>query len=521
MTARRLFLSPSQLASFTSCERRWYLETQAGVARDPDAGGLYLAFGRLVDLATELYVADPRAPLHPADLVARVQVDRRGDELTGEALTDERWAELGDRAVRTLRRLAGAGLLPPTDTPSQHRYRSAVPGPDPVTLTGRADFRAPGHVWDVKTTSDRGPGRGRDASTPPRALTAATLRTAIQPNHYAAAEFFADPRLATVTVTWVYASSATQAVWSVSTVFTREDSLGWYEATVRPHVPRLLDLMATEGLDEFAAEANPDACRRCFVQNACRAPYGGPQKTDRVTDRRPDVDIEKLRKRASLVNRPATVSVEQLTDPMLRLQALPPELRSQAEDAALEDALRRSLTHNPSKISNAALTAAVSLQLASLTAEAADVTGGTQDDRRADVVPYADDAVSDGLPADEPVTTSEPSVVEDVGVESPANTSGRPRRSYKAELESAQAELRELRLEVTMLRSDATRPADALRPPTRDDAQRVAVLLAAADALKSAAVAALDAYSAARNQLRAVGVDPDADPSNEEQEPAQ
>lgn len=492
----RLFLSPSQLKSFVSCERRWYLESQARAARDSEGGGQYLVYGRLVDEAVERLVATPAAPLDAADLVAVVKAARRGDELSG--LADEKWAELAVKAVAATRRLAGAKLLPPTGTPAQHRYRSAVPGAA-VTLVGRADFRSVGRVWDVKTTSDRGPGKGPSADRAPNALTDETLRHDFQARVYAVAEFFADPRLASVSVRWVYSSSQTQTQWAAATFFTRAETLEWFDATLRPHFPRLFELAATEGLAPEEARANHDGCARCFIKGAC-SPFSGAQHQPDPNERLVTMDLAALRaRRAGSINRPAA----------------PP-----TPEADLVSTLEASLAPVDAYHTVTAAPDPVGARLADLVAYATEVTGGTQDDRRADVR----DRDAAPPPADVPPTPVEdaPPVVPvappvAAADAEPRRGRGRPRKP------------RSLAAEVAHVREQLSASNDALptglvilpRPPTDAELEAIATLDAAASSLNTArevlaaaVVAALDAASAARNVLRAQGVsfaDADAD----------
>jgi len=571
MTApRRLFVSPSQLNSVAACERRWYLESQAGARRDGEAGGQYLVFGRLLDEAVELFVANPRVVLLPAGLVEAVKRARRPGELTD--VPDEKWLELADRAIRQLRRLAGAGLLPPTGTPSQFRYRVAVPWA-PVTLVGRADYRVPGRIWDLKSTSDRGPGRGpgKDSAgreRPPNAKTAESLHADFQARVYAAAEFFADPSRLSVELTWIYASSQTTAVWSVRAVFTRAETLAWFDANVRVRFPRMLELAATEGLAPEEARANHDACSRCFVRGSC-APFTGAQQ-----EKEYHVDLEKLRaRRQTAVNRPPAEGVK-----------APAEIAADALEAALRASQAAALAEAD------ALAAAVSESVgAQLMAEAAAVAGGTQDDRRADVVGHAHVgpagmpglllphgpayvarpmAVHDGVvsvvgvdlgltPGMQVVISStvpaDPVVIDTVGVdaseapavalreamaEDAAAAVEPPPRAAETVLalltETERAAYASGAAEMSPLAAAAPRrgrgrprktapvtPAEpTTRPPTAAELEYLGMLEEAAGVLSrarqaahDAAIAAVDAASAARNALRAAGVRFEGDPS--------
>lgn len=479
MADGRLYISPSQLKSFLACERRWYLESQAGAARDAEAGGQYLVFGRLLDEAVERYVADPRVVLAPGALVATVQAARRGDELS--TVVDEKWLELADRAVRQLRRLAVARLLPPTGTSAQHRYRVDVPGVA-VTLVGRADFRAPGRIWDIKSTSDRGPGQGPSAERRPNALTDETLRDDVQTRIYAVAEFLADPMLASVSARWVYASSTTTAVWAATTFFTRAETLAWFDEHIRPLLPRMLELAASEGLAPEEARANPDACRRCFVRGAC-SPYDGAQYPPEKKEYH--VDLEKLRARQRAVNRPAAAS------------APAPE--------NLEAQLR-----------------------ASLVVEAAAVADGTRAGRLADDEPaLATQPVfeTSGYEADDPKAPGPVALAGASGVENPS-VSGTPSAPPAAPSEpssepsAAPKRGRGRPRKTAEAAAAATASARAWRAPTAEELALIEGLDASArllnaqrEALAEAVVHVLDAASAARNALRAVGVRFEGDPS--------
>jgi hypothetical protein len=516
---RRLFVSPSQLKSFVACERRWYLESQAGAPRDGDAGGQYLVYGRLVDQAVEWLVEDPHNAVTPSALVTAVKAARRGEELS--TLDDAKWLELADKAVRAMRRLAAAKLLPPTGTPAQFKYRVEVPW-SPVTLVGRADYRSAGRVWDLKTTSDRGPGKGPGGDRPPNALTDASLRDDFQARIYAAAEFFAQPTLASVSMRWVYTSSTTQAVWAATAFFTRAETIAWFDANVRePIFPRMIELASTEGLAVDEARANHDGCARCFIKGAC-SPFSGAQQHTKEYD----VDLERLRaRRAGAINRPAS--------PV-------------APDDDLVTPLRASLVSSP---------------LATLTAEIAAASGGTIDDHRADVAPYvavlvaeptvintvgseapavalreamAEETLAEAVPA--PTAAPPVAVVSVAGVGAmvldtsaavPVEPSakrgrGRPRKPRADRLaveDTIEAELDRLGLVLPSVEPVAFVPA-SLRGPTAEELERIAALDAAAVSLKvaretllEASVAALDAASAARNALRAQGVRFEGDPS--------
>lgn len=456
---RRVYVSPSQLKSLVACERRWYLESQAGAARDAGAGGQYLVFGRLLDEAVERYVADPRVVLTPASLVATVQAARRGDELS--TVADEKWLELADRAVRQLRRLAAARLLPPTGTSAQHRYRVDVPGVA-VTLVGRADFRAPGRIWDIKSTSDRGPGQGPSAERRPNALTDETLRDDVQARIYAVAEFLADPMLASVSASWVYASSTTTAVWAATTFFTRAETLAWFDEHIRPLLPRMLELAASEGLAPEEARANPDACRRCFVRGAC-SPYDGAQYPPEKKEYH--VDLEKLRARQRAVNRPAAAS------------APAPE--------NLEAQLRASLADDEPLPATVLATPPVF-----------ETVGVDETDDPKAPGPVA---LAGASGVEKPSVSGTPAAPSEPSSAPPAvPRRGRPRKTAEP----------------------AAPPAPATRAPTAEELAVVVALDQTArqlnehrETLAAATVAVLDAASTLRNTLRAAGVRFEGDPS--------
>jgi hypothetical protein len=562
---RRLFVSPSQLKSFVACERRWYLESQAGAPRDGDAGGQYLVYGRLVDQVVEWLVATPRKALCPTELVEAVKAARKGDELS--TLDDVKWNELAIKAIGAARRLEGAKLLPPTGTPAQFKYRVEVPW-SPVTLVGRADYRSAGRVWDLKTTSDRGPGKGPGGDRPPNALTDQTLREDFQARIYAAAEFFAQPTLASVSMRWVYTSSTTQAVWAATTFFTRAETIAWFDANVREAIfPRMIELAATEGLAVDEARANHDGCARCFIKGAC-SPFAGAQQHGTATEGLVNMDLAKLRaRRAGAINRP-TVGYAPVAPPPAEDRptvGYAPVAPPPAEDD-LVTPLRASLAPSP---------------LAALAAEAAEASGGTIDDRRADVGhAHVGPPGTPGLmlplqPVIQPVSSEAPAVAlreamaEDLAAaidpplslaetaailadvpavalrepivaliqagearaatwdEPPAPAAkrgrGRPRKPRPAPAEPqrlAIADAIEAELDRLGLALPPVEPYPVTRAPTAEESERIAALLAAAhtlqdarQTLQTAVVAALDAYAAAREGLRAQGVRFEGDPS--------
>lgn len=530
---RRLFVSPSQLKSLVACERRWYLETQAGVARDGDAGGFYLAYGRLLDEAVERFVADPRTVFSAEKLAETVRAARRGNELTSAALTPEKWVELADKAIRALRRLDGAKLLPPTGTPSQFKYRVEVPGA-PVTLVGRADYRGAGRIWDLKTTSDRGPGKGPGEGRSPNALTDATLHDDFQARVYAAAEFFAQPTLLSVSLRWVYSSSTTNAVWAATAFFTRAETLAWFDANVRVHFPRMLELAETEGLDPDVARANHDSCGRCFVKGAC-SPYRGAQNTEGAIVQ---MDLAKLRARRDAVNRPAAPASAEAAQGMYNAGVA----------KSVADQLQAEVTSSLTQQLEASV--AMLTKPSALTLEAAAVAGGTQDDRRADVGVVTVVGVSGGVIAEgmQLIVSSdvppEPTVIDTVAEPAPPRDAA-PAVALREELaEQAEAaaepsgdaqaiaadmdrraapEPRRGRGRPRKPRAEAA-PEPAAEPTTRSPTAEELTIIETLDAsarlldeqrkaLAAALVVVLDAASAARNALRAAGVRFEGDPS--------
>lgn len=282
----RLSVSASQLVAFDQCERSWYLASVARAPDDSSAGGQYLLQGDLFDEAVQRYSA--RMGLEAADLVDAV---RSKPGLRGAALTtpEEDWVRLAERAQRMLR--AVESYLPPPKTARiQHKYRVLVPGYEAVggvVVTGKLDLRRPGEVWDTKSTTDRGPGRGRDADTPPYALTDADtpggnvkpLAADVQASLYAWCEFMEDPLRLSVRCTWVYSSKPSSGAprgWAVSHVFLRAQTLAWFDSYVRPRIDRMLELHDASEivLDQNLARANHDSCGRCFRRLACNPLFG-------------------------------------------------------------------------------------------------------------------------------------------------------------------------------------------------------------------------------------------------------
>lgn len=377
-------VSASQLKSFDSCERAWYLGSVAKADDDPETGGQYLLQGDLYDAACQAYVG--RLDVDVESLVAAVCAK---PGLRGAALDtpDAKWRELAERAQRMLR--ATQRFLPaPKSARIQHRYRVFVPGYEArggVVITGATDFRVPGLVWDTKTTADRGPGRGRDGATAPYALNETTLRADVQARLYAWCEFMLDPDRLSVEVRWVYASKASPkspAGWDVRATFMRRDTLEWFDGYARPRLDRMVELhTASEiALDAEMARANHDGCVRCFKRAACD-PFQGEQAL--VRGEEDMVDFAKLRERQT--QRKAS------NDAYYAAEA------KAAETSDLEAQLRASLVPAGASAharAEAALQESIAAEsreavYESLVAEAAEVAGGTQDDRRADVAPVA------------------------------------------------------------------------------------------------------------------------------------
>lgn len=287
-----LRISPSQLRGFDRCERSWWLTSVASVTEDAGAGGQYLAAGDLFDEACQLHQA--RMDLS-VDALVQTCRRRRGDS----GLEDAKWRELAERAVLQLR--AAERFLPAPKTATiQHWY--CVPYGVGVHIVGKADFRRPGRVWDTKTTSDRGPGRGRDGDTPPRALNVDTLAGDVQARVYAWCEFQLNPDLHWCEVSWVYVSKPSgrgaPEAWVVSVTFSRSDTLDWFDAYAPPRLARMAELHAAVShealvdirLDQRAARANHDGCTRCFRRNSCW-PFEGAQAHEGGNM----VDVKKLR----------------------------------------------------------------------------------------------------------------------------------------------------------------------------------------------------------------------------------
>jgi hypothetical protein len=377
--APQLYVSPSQLQAFAACERRWYYESVAGEARPADAGGQYLALGQLVDYLADSYASTGQTSFVPAEVLAAVRDNPRSANV-GAALTEDAWAELVDRALRAFRVLQPLLIRGAT----QHRYRvQLAPG---LFLTGRADIRANdgGLILDVKTTVDRKPGVGRDKDTPAYAKTSQTLGDDWQARCYAWAEFQANPHRLSVEVRWLYVSkTAASSAWAVSRVFQRAETLAWFEANVRPVLERMLELAESAGLDPESAKANHDSCGRCFMKHVCH-PFNGAQQHTRGPNNM--VDLSRLRARGRPAANPAALALLEAEAAQAAVSIPPMALTPPAPAATINrPQLTGSISDPP---------AARETVYAALVAEAAEVAGGTEGDRRADVAPIV--AVFDG-----------------------------------------------------------------------------------------------------------------------------
>ena len=238
-------ISASQLKLFQFCPRSWYLKHILRAPDDQGAGGLYITRGNDFDRLVQRYVrdglvGDPGAP------------------------------KLANRQLAAARR-----SLPATgsDTAVQFAYR--VPAGDGFVVVGKPDLRRPGWLGDTKTTSDRGPGVGAAADRPAYALTDATLAEDVQFRLYAWCEFQLNSGLEQVYGVWTYVSKAdAPKSWDVRAVAERDATLAWFESYVRPTARKMRELAAS-GLTADAVGANPEACRRCFVRDACPGPFVG------------------------------------------------------------------------------------------------------------------------------------------------------------------------------------------------------------------------------------------------------
>jgi len=275
-------VSASQLKLYQLCPRSWYLKHVLRVPDDQGAGGLYLTLGNDFDRLVQLHVRDG------------VTGDSGAPKLANRQLTE-----------------AGRHLPLPRTAEVQFSYDIDAGG---FHVRGKPDIRRPAWVKDTKTTSDRGPGRGKDKDSPPYALTDAhtpggnvrPLADDVQARLYAWCEFQLDPALASVYAEWVYVSKADCPVcWTSAVDFDRADTLAWFDTVVRPIVARMMAYtkLHAEHPGNLHAEdigANPDSCRRCFVRAACPGAFDGVNVygiTPPKEPRKPNMafDLSKLR----------------------------------------------------------------------------------------------------------------------------------------------------------------------------------------------------------------------------------
>ena len=286
--------SPSQIKDFLRCPRAWWTKTIARAPDDSTAGGQYLVAGRMFDELVGLRAIAMPTPYDAGAVVVRSVRESRGVGLDPAQLT-----AMYERSLRQLR-VAEQYLPAPKTASAQHKYRVPVPGMADTYITGKADLRLPGRVWDTKTTSDRGPGRGPDAHTPPRAYTSETLRDDVQAALYAWAEFQLNPHLQWCRCTWVYVSKPSGGgapkSWVADVTFDRRDVEVWFDSVIRPAIIEMTRLSEVRGA--FSVAADQDGCSMCFVKLSC-SPLEGLQKE------RPDVmvfDLNKARRAAGAVD---------------------------------------------------------------------------------------------------------------------------------------------------------------------------------------------------------------------------
>jgi len=296
-------VSASQLKLYQLCPRSWYLKHVLRVPDDQGAGGLYLTLGNDFDRLVQLHVRDG------------VTGDSGAPKLANRQLTE-----------------AGRHLPLPRTAEVQFSYDIDAGG---FHVRGKPDIRRPAWVKDTKTTSDRGPGRGKDKDSPPYALTDAhtpggnvrPLADDVQARLYAWCEFQLDPALASVYAEWVYVSKADCPVcWTSAVDFDRADTLAWFDTVVRPIVARMMAYtkLHAEHPGNLHAEdigANPDSCRRCFVRAACPGAFDGVNVygiTPPKEPRKPNMafDLSKLRTPAT-----ATATAPPVVDPVAQLEA--------------------------------------------------------------------------------------------------------------------------------------------------------------------------------------------------------
>lgn len=266
--AKFFAVSASQLNDWDKCQRSWFLRYVLRVKEDvklgPDGEELrpsYLQKGDDFDLLIQAWSAKMDPPDGTPELA--------------------------------LRQLAAARPHLPRQKSAQiqFKYRVPVPGLEGVFITGKPDLReSPGHwctITDTKTTSDRGPGKGKDKDTPPYALTNETLARDTQARLYAWAEFQLNPALKTTQARWIYVSKAdSPQSWVAECVFHRAEVEAWFESYARPRVLAMRAMaLAYEDQEvpglvtENDVPANHDACARCFVRLSCN-PFVGAQKQE-------------------------------------------------------------------------------------------------------------------------------------------------------------------------------------------------------------------------------------------------
>ncbi len=249
-------ISASALKLFDLCPRSWWLKFVAHAPDDQGAGGLYIKRGNDFDVLVQRLVRD----------------GVRGDPLAPK-LANRQLAE------------AARHLPPPGGAEVQFVYD--VDAGD-FRVNGKPDLRRVGteavHLGDTKTTSDRGPGRGAAEDRPAYALTDENtlggnlrpLSNDVQFRLYAWCEFTLDPAVAFVHGEWVYASKADcPKCWVSRATELRAESTRWFDSYVRPTVAAMRAYAASAALTAEDIPANPDSCRRCFVQRACPGPYEG------------------------------------------------------------------------------------------------------------------------------------------------------------------------------------------------------------------------------------------------------
>lgn len=276
-------ISPSQVKDYLRCPRAWFLKSVLYAPDDAGAGGLFLMRGTAFDVCVQLWSAG--RPLSHQLVVAGIRSERARDSGMS-AFTTEQLYEAAELGMRQLR--AAAAFLPePTTAAVQHAYEVGVGGD--VLLTGKTDLRRSGMVWDTKTTSDRGPGRGAANDRDAYALTDADtpggnlrpLADDIQARCYALCEFLTNPDLVWCLVRWVYVTkSDSPSAWAVSHTFARGELFAWAAAFLWPLLREMAALKTGAGKLPFewseekgalanAVAADQDGCARCFTKLAC------------------------------------------------------------------------------------------------------------------------------------------------------------------------------------------------------------------------------------------------------------